>query len=177
MTSVSSRPQVIAHRGASADLAEHTVAAYERAIADGADGLECDVRMTADGHVVCVHDRTVDRTSDGRGAVSTLELEQLRDLDFASWKNSEGPQEAVDVVDLQQRSVLTLEMLLELVRSYNRPLTLSIETKHPTRYAGWIEQRTVETLERFGLAHPHLGEARPFDSCHSRSLPYAGLGA
>jgi glycerophosphoryl diester phosphodiesterase len=158
MTPPDGRPLVIAHRGASADLAEHTLAAYERAIEDGADGLECDVRLTADGHLVCVHDRTVDRTSDGSGVVSTLELSQLADLDFASWKHGD---EQPDVVDLAQRSVLTLPMLLELVRSYDRPITLAIETKHPTRYAGYVEERTVEVLDAFGLARPRLGSPTP----------------
>jgi glycerophosphoryl diester phosphodiesterase len=157
--SAQARPLVIAHRGASADLAEHTLGAYEQAIADGADGLECDVRLTADGHLVCVHDRTVDRTSDGRGVVSTLELAQLQDLDFASWKDGAG--EAPDVVDERHRQVLTLSMLLELVLDHDRPLLLTIETKHPTRYAGWVEQRTVETLERYGLHRPRLGEPSP----------------
>ena len=50
-------PAVFAHRGASAHRAEHTLAAYERALEVGADGLECDVRLTADGHLVLVHDR------------------------------------------------------------------------------------------------------------------------
>ena len=80
------RPQVIAHRGASADEPEHTLAAYMEAIKVGADGLECDVRLTADGHLVCVHDRTVQRTSNGRGLVSTLELTELQGLDWGSWK-------------------------------------------------------------------------------------------
>lgn len=69
--------KVIAHRGASADVPEHTLAAYRKAIEDGADGLECDVRLTSDGHLVCVHDRRVNRTSNGRGAVSALELADL----------------------------------------------------------------------------------------------------
>ena len=73
---------VVAHRGASVDLAEHTLAAYRRALEVGADALECDVRLTADGHLVCVHDRRVDRTSNGSGLVSTLELAELADLDF-----------------------------------------------------------------------------------------------
>ena len=79
-------PQVVAHRGASHDPPEHTLGAYVRAIEAGADALECDVRMTADGHLVCVHDRRVDRTSNGRGRVSALELAQLEGLDWASWK-------------------------------------------------------------------------------------------
>ena len=54
-------PQVVAHRGASHRLAEHTLRAYEKALTDGADALECDVRLTADGHLVCLHDRCIDR--------------------------------------------------------------------------------------------------------------------
>src|SRR4051812_43024918 len=68
------QPAVVAHRGASSHRAEHTLAAYALALEQGADGLECDVRLTRDGFLVCVHDRRVDRTSTGRGAVSTLTL-------------------------------------------------------------------------------------------------------
>ena len=68
---------VVAHRGSSGDVAEHTLGAYETAVAEGADALECDVRLTRDGVLVCVHDRKVNRTSDGRGVVSTLELADL----------------------------------------------------------------------------------------------------
>ena len=70
-------PQVVAHRGASEVEPEHTLAAYVQALEVGADALECDVRLTSDGHLVCVHDRRVDRTSNGTGLVSTLELTQL----------------------------------------------------------------------------------------------------
>ena len=56
------QPLVVAHRGASTHRAEHTLAAYALALEQGAQGLECDVRLTRDGHLVCVHDRTVDRT-------------------------------------------------------------------------------------------------------------------
>jgi glycerophosphoryl diester phosphodiesterase len=55
-------PFVVAHRGASADRPEHTLVAYELALQEGADGVECDVRLTLDGHQVCVHDRREDRT-------------------------------------------------------------------------------------------------------------------
>src|SRR5919202_512348 len=81
----SSIPLVVAHRGDSAAVAEHALAAYEAAIATGADGLECDVRLTRDGHLVCVHDRRVDRTSNGRGRVSRYTLAELNELDFGSW--------------------------------------------------------------------------------------------
>ncbi|MEV1047667.1 glycerophosphodiester phosphodiesterase [Streptomyces sp. NPDC049916] len=148
--------QVVAHRGASDDAPEHTLAAYRKAIEDGADALECDVRLTADGHLVCVHDRRVNRTSNGRGAVSVLELADLAALDFGSWKDREESPDW-DPVPGELTSVLTLERLLELfteVRATGRTLQLAIETKHPTRWAGQVEQRLLELLRRFGLADP-----------------------
>lgn len=148
--------QVIAHRGASDDAPEHTLAAYRKAIEDGADALECDVRLTADGHLVCVHDRRVNRTSNGRGAVSALELSALAALDFGSWKDREESPDW-DPVPGELTSVLTLERLLELVvetRAAGRPLQLAIETKHPTRWAGQVEERLLHLLKRYGFDTP-----------------------
>lgn len=73
---------VIAHRGSPADarIGENTVPAFEAAIASGADGLEFDVRRTRDGGLVVMHDATVDRTTDGSGAVADLTLAQIRGL-------------------------------------------------------------------------------------------------
>ncbi|WP_433546748.1 glycerophosphodiester phosphodiesterase [Streptomyces sp. CA-294286] len=156
--------QVVAHRGASEEAPEHTLAAYRKAIEDGADALECDVRLTADGHLVCVHDRRVNRTSNGRGAVSTLELADLAALDFGSWKGREESAESPDWDPGREperssepgdfTSVLTLERLLGLVADAGRPLQLAIETKHPTRWAGRVEGRLLEMLKRFGLDKP-----------------------
>ncbi|MCQ4083166.1 glycerophosphodiester phosphodiesterase [Streptomyces sp. RB6PN25] len=153
--------EVVAHRGASEDAPEHTLAAYRKAIEDGADALECDVRLTADGHLVCVHDRRINRTSNGRGAVSALELRELAALDFGSWKGTDGwdeadPYESPDwEADPSERSaVLTLERLLELVNGAGRRIDLAIETKHPTRWAGQVEERLLELLGRFGLRDP-----------------------
>src|ERR1700743_1001595 len=81
------RPQVVAPRGASHDNPEHTLGAYLQALRDGADAFECDVRLTADGHLVCFHDRDLRRPGSSRGVVSTMELADLDQLDFASWKN------------------------------------------------------------------------------------------
>ncbi|MER6911399.1 glycerophosphodiester phosphodiesterase [Streptomyces sp. NPDC000594] len=146
--------QVVAHRGASEEAPEHTLAAYMKAIEDGADALECDVRLTADGHLVCVHDRRVNRTSNGRGAVSTLELADLAALDFGTWKGHEDSAELPDRGDPSLTSVLTLERLLELVADSGRRIELAIETKHPTRWAGLVEERLIGLLDRFGLAAP-----------------------
>jgi glycerophosphoryl diester phosphodiesterase len=145
--------KVIAHRGASDVAPEHTLAAYRRAIDDGADAVEADVRLTADGHLVCVHDRRVERTSNGRGVLSTLELADLQQLDFGSWKD--GGAEAPDRIGVdngERHGVLTLERLLQLVVDSSRTVGLAIETKHPTRYAGLVEQKLVDILGRFGLA-------------------------
>ncbi|MGA5895010.1 glycerophosphodiester phosphodiesterase [Streptomyces venetus] len=153
--------QVVAHRGASEDAPEHTLAAYTKAIEDGADALECDVRLTADGHLVCVHDRRINRTSNGRGAVSALELADLAALDFGSWKTREawrGRDEEPDwehrPEDREATSVLTLERLLELVSDAGRRVELAVETKHPTRWAGQVEDRLLALLKRFGLDAP-----------------------
>ncbi|HSK28283.1 MAG TPA: glycerophosphodiester phosphodiesterase family protein [Jiangellales bacterium] len=153
------RPRVIAHRGSSEDVAEHTLAAYEKAIADGADGLECDVRLTADGHLVCVHDRRVERTSNGRGPVSALELADLAELDFGGWRRGWDLDDEAEWPERTRTGILTLDRLLRVVRDAGRPLELAVETKHPTRYAGLVERRLVELLDRHGLAHPPLGAA------------------
>jgi glycerophosphoryl diester phosphodiesterase len=166
---------VIAHRGASEDAPEHSLAAYRKAIADGADALECDVRLTADGHLVCVHDRRVNRTSNGRGAVSTLELAELAELDFGAWKAPAGERESPDRAnggDWQRTAVLTLERLLRLVAETDRPVGLAIETKHPTRWAGQVERRLLELLDR----HPVPGPVRVM-SFSARSLHRIRLAA
>lgn len=153
--------QVIAHRGASDDAPEHTLAAYKRALEAGADALECDVRLTRDGHLVCVHDRRIDRTSNGRGVVSTLELADLVELDWGSWKDTWEDFEDPEMPDRDRSSILTLENLCRVVADCGRRVEMAIETKHPTRYAGLVERRLVELLDRFGWAHPRLGTPAP----------------
>lgn len=150
---------VIAHRGASEAAPEHTLAAYRKAVEDGADALECDVRLTADGHLVCVHDRRVNRTSNGRGAVSALELADLAALDFGSWKKEgpdEDPYESPDQEAGDRTSVLTLERLLQLVADSPRPVELAVETKHPSRWAGQVEARLLQLLERYRTVVPSV---------------------
>jgi glycerophosphoryl diester phosphodiesterase len=153
------QPDVVAHRGASAHRAEHTVAAYALAIEQGADGLECDVRLSRDGHLVCVHDRTVNRTSSGRGVVSTLTLERLAELDYGSWHPG-MPETADDLLrppDEAERGVLTLESLLDLVAE-SPGVKLFVETKHPVRYGGLVEAKLVAMLRRYGMSRPRSKE-------------------
>ncbi|GAA1964754.1 glycerophosphodiester phosphodiesterase [Kitasatospora viridis] len=159
--------QVVAHRGSSAALPEHTLAAYQRALAEGADALECDVRVTSDGQLVCVHDRTIARVSDGgRRVVSTLTLEQLEAYDFGSWKHPEQP---------EPQPVLTLEQLLGLVADAGRRVDLAIETKHPVRFRGRVEAELLAMLKRFGVegaTGPGQGDPeRP----HARIMSFSGV--
>lgn len=155
---------VVAHRGSSAELPEHTLAAYERALQQGADALECDVRLTRDGHLVCVHDRRVDRTSTGRGVVSGMTLQRLAELDYGSWHDP-FPATADALVDDRERGLpepeepagvqglLTLTQLLDLVTAH-AGARLFVETKHPVRYGGLVEAKVLAELHRFGLARP-----------------------
>lgn len=172
-------PQVVAHRGASEALPEHTLAAYRQAIVVGADALECDVRLTADGHLVCVHDRRVERTSNGRGPVSSLELAQLEGLDWGSWKATVArpdDAEVPDVVDPGENAhLLTLRRLLGLVVEAardGRGVEVAVETKHPTRYGGLVERAVVDVLADFGWRGP-AGPAD--DPCPVRVMSFSLL--
>jgi len=78
----------IAQRGASADAPENTLPAFEAALAAGADALELDVHMAADGALVVIHDATLGRTTNGRGLVGAHALGDLRRLDAGSWFGS-----------------------------------------------------------------------------------------
>lgn len=82
------RPLRIAHRGASARAPENTLAALREAIRLGADLIECDVHLSADGVPMLIHDDTVDRTTSGRGAVAALTSGRLRRLDAGAWFSS-----------------------------------------------------------------------------------------
>ena len=77
-------PLIFAHRGASAHAPENTLAAFLVALQQGADGIELDAKLTADGHVVVIHDQTVDRTTKISGRVRDMPLEALLELDAGS---------------------------------------------------------------------------------------------
>lgn len=78
---VAHRPLVIAHRGASAEAPENSLSAFALALEQGADGIELDVQLSADGWPIVMHDARVDRTTNGQGYVANLTLAQLRTLD------------------------------------------------------------------------------------------------
>ena len=83
-------PRQFAHRGASGTHPENTLASFRRAREEGAEAFELDVHRTADGQVVVFHDPTLERTTDGRGAVASLTLSELRELDAGSRFTPDG---------------------------------------------------------------------------------------
>jgi glycerophosphoryl diester phosphodiesterase len=147
---------VIAHRGASADAPELTVAAFDLAIEQGAHVLELDVHLTADGEVVVIHDDTLDRTARGpadrcTGPVGDQTLEQLGACEFGSWFNEEHPDRADPAFE-----GLAIPTLTELVDRYGTDVGWLIETKSPEAQPG-LEEAVLAVLDDTGL----LAEAAP----------------
>lgn len=114
--------RVAAHRGFSEKYPENTMEAFRAALEVGADEIETDVRVTADGELVLIHDDTVGRTTDGTGKVCEMTLDELRTLDAGVKKGAE----------FAGAKVPTLRELFELVKDHPT-LTLDIELKeYPT---------------------------------------------
>lgn len=127
------KPLLIAHRGASAHAPENTMLAFQLAMAQGADGIELDVKKCASGEVVVMHDTTVDRTTNGSGAVHKLTLAQLRALNAG-----EG------------QPVPTLDDVLELVKTHPS-FVINIEvTNYETRNDG-LERDVVDVVKRHAI--------------------------
>ena len=81
------RPILLAHRGDFAHAPENTLPSFQQAIQKGADGVELDAKLTSDGHVIVIHDPTLERTTDGIGKVDSFTLESIRALDAGLWFN------------------------------------------------------------------------------------------
>lgn len=127
----------IAHRGASADAPENTLPAFEAALAAGADALELDVHMAADGALVVIHDPALGRTTNGRGFVGAHTLADLRRLDAGAWF---GPAFAGTAVP-------TLEEVVALARGRAR---LFVEIKGGSDFYPGIESAVIRCLEEGG---------------------------
>jgi len=125
----------IAHRGASDRYPENTLLAFESALKAGADAVECDVHLTADGEVVVIHDETVDRTTNGHGEVAALTLEELRQLDAGSWKDGR----------FAGQRIPTLREVIELVRGRVH-LFVEVKGRSPE-----LPARLVEVLRAGGV--------------------------
>lgn len=143
----------IAHRGASGLAPEHTFAAYDLALKQGADFIEQDLQQTSDGTLVVLHDETLDRTARGpvencTGLVATKTLEQIKTCDVGSWFNERYP-------DLAREEYVGLRIptLEEVLRRYRHRANYYIETKNPDR-ANAMEERLVALLEEYHLLRP-----------------------
>lgn len=92
-------PIIFAHRGAKEHAPENTLSAFNLAIEMGADGIELDTQLTADGHVVVYHDKAVDRTTNGHGKIAELTSAQLRELDAGSYFSNTFRGEKIPTLD------------------------------------------------------------------------------
>jgi glycerophosphoryl diester phosphodiesterase len=122
------RPVILAHRGASAHAPENTLAAFELALAQGADGFELDVKLSADGKVVVIHDATVDRTTGAHGRVKDLSLTEMRSLQAGSFFSEKYVGEKIPTLEevfeaLGKRAFINVELT-----NYNTPRDHLVET-------------------------------------------------
>ena len=121
------QPVIFAHRGASAYAPENTLAAFELALAQKADAIELDVKLTADGRVVVIHDATVDRTTGAHGRVKDLSLADLRALGAGSFFSEQFQSEKIPTLEevfeaVGRRTFINIELT-----NYNSPRDQLVE--------------------------------------------------
>nr|MDH3135715.1 glycerophosphodiester phosphodiesterase family protein [Bacillus velezensis] len=121
-------PLMIAHRGASEIEPEHTLLSYERAIKDKADYIEIDLRQTKDGHLVANHDKTVDRTTNGKGEVEDLTLDQIKKL-----RTGKG------------QKILAIE---EIIKKFGQTTKYYIETRTNNKGKLVMEKKLIDILSK-----------------------------
>jgi glycerophosphoryl diester phosphodiesterase len=145
------RPLVIGHRGASADAPENTIAAFELALEQGADGIELDVHLSRDGQPVVIHDFTLERTTDGAGPVSELGVRELKRLDAGGWWDRR----------FRGQRLQTLPEVLERFRERAR---FWIELKAGSALYPGIEERVVSTIEIYDVLDRVLVQSFDLDA-------------
>ncbi len=148
------------HRGDRKNCPENTMVAFRAMEEMGADAIETDVRMTKDGYLVLIHDRDVQRTTDGKGFVDEMTLEELRALDAGSWKDERFAGEKIPTVEefLEFVSKTSLIVNWEL-KEY--PAELGEE-----RAFGCID-KLVELIDKYGMAKRSI-----MNSFANRNLEY-----
>ena len=132
-----------AHRGDSANAPENTMAAFRRAVDLDADSMEFDVHPALDGTLMVIHDSTLDRTTNGTGAVQTKTVEQLRRLDAGAWFSPEFAGEKLP----------TLEEVCALLEKINIKLNIEIKASPPGQN---VPLTLVNLLRRFGKEHDYI---------------------
>ncbi|MFB5660363.1 glycerophosphodiester phosphodiesterase [Alteribacillus sp. HJP-4] len=131
----------VAHRGASGYAPENTMAAFDKAVDMKAEMIELDLQMSEDGELVVIHDTTVDRTTDGSGAVEDLTYEAMRELDAGSFFDEEFAGEPIPTLG-------------EVLDEYRGKIGILIEIKSPSLYPG-IEQKVADELTARNLHRPN----------------------
>lgn len=129
-----------AHRGSSKICPENTMAAFRKALEQGATGIETDVQLTKDGQMVLIHDETLDRTTSGTGWVKDYSLQELQVLDAGSKFDAA----------FQGECIPTLDELLELVKDSGT--IVNIELKNGTILYEGLEQKVIERVRAFQMA-------------------------
>ena len=114
------------------------------------------MRLSADGELVCLHDRTLERTGGSPGIVSTMSLAELRAVDWGAWKHGSEPGATP-----RSGSLVTLRELVELALGAGREIGLAVETKHPSRAGGRLEHAVATLLRgvRDSRAAPPTGRS------------------
>ena len=144
--------QIIAHRGASAERPECTLSAIRRAIKVGATAVEVDVRTSRDGELFALHDATLDRTTNGKGAASDLTLVELQQLDAGSWFDAEySDQRIPTLAKAAQECRRRVDLLLDLKEqgdNYDRKVADLIR-EHGDPNATIVGVRSVAQAKRF----------------------------
>jgi glycerophosphoryl diester phosphodiesterase len=133
------KPYVIAHRGNLVACPENTIAAFNKAIADGADILETDLHLTSDNEFVCIHDAAVDRTTNGSGEVAQLTLAQLKKLSASCGR-----------AEFKDERIPRLQEVIELLPS---DTALLLELKSDRFLEEQVGRRLVKILDNTGIRH------------------------
>jgi glycerophosphoryl diester phosphodiesterase len=146
---------VIAHRGASSDAPEHTLAAFDLALDLGCRHLELDVDLTRDGHIIVMHDDTVDRTTNGTGPVGSHTLAELRALDAGAWFGAQFAGERIPMyAEVLERYQGRVHLHTEIK---GRAAHLASGTADLVRQYGMVEHVTVTSFQ-----YPRLAETRAY---------------
>jgi glycerophosphoryl diester phosphodiesterase len=141
-------PLNIGHRGAAGDAPENTLAAFELAARQGANGIEFDVHLSADGVPVVIHDSRLERTTSGTGPVRDQTLIALRRLDAGSWFNGQFPSKA-----RARYAGLKIPLLSEvLVWARQRKCLVLVEIKQARRIYPGIEEKVLAEIYRTGMS-------------------------
>ncbi|WP_088344364.1 glycerophosphodiester phosphodiesterase [Bacillus cereus] len=135
----------IAHRGASAFAPEHTIAAYRLGQQMNGDYIEIDLQMTKDGHLVAMHDETLNRTTNGTGLVKEHTLEEVKQLNAGSFFNEKYPNLAKKEFENVKVPTLT-----EIIKTFGHNANYYIETKSPNEYPG-MEEKLLEIINHYEI--------------------------